>query len=106
MHTLTITGGFLVILFTSVLPAFTQDAGPASIPAKTFKDGTVIVETGRSEKGPWKAQNTRLIELLDGYIVQKPDPLAQAVNPEVYSLIDFFDNRRPPSAFSSPPRKN
>ncbi len=72
MATLATTGGLLATLFASLLPAFSQDALPTSTPAETFKDGTVVVETGRSEKGPWKPYNTRLLELLDGYTQQKP----------------------------------
>jgi hypothetical protein len=58
-----------------MLSAFAQDSQPASTPAKTFKDGTVIVETGRSANGPWTPHKTRLVELLEGYTPQKPVPL-------------------------------
>jgi hypothetical protein len=72
MKHLKVIGKLLLITFTPILLASAQDAEPTSVPAKTFKDGTVTVETGRSEKGPWKAQKTRLIELLDGYTQQSP----------------------------------
>jgi hypothetical protein len=72
MKFLRVAGWVLGVVFTAGLSALAQDAGSDSAPAKTFKDGTVPVETGRSENGPWKAHDTRLIELLDGYTAQKP----------------------------------
>jgi hypothetical protein len=72
MNRANVVGGLLIIIFTPLLPAFTRDAEAGSVPAKTFTDGTVVVETGRSENGPWNAQKTRLLALLDGYTQQKP----------------------------------
>lgn len=49
----------------------TKSGYDLSAPAKrTFKDGTVIVETHRNSpesSAPWLKQTTRLLELLDGY---------------------------------------
>ncbi len=93
MHKSKVTGALLIFILTPLLPAFTQDAEPTSIPSKTFKDGTVIVETGRSGKGPWEPHKTRLMELLDGYTIQKPvamDPYGGRMDQKGDKATGFF----------------